>query len=110
MQTCSLVSLSLQDAKFSAQVASLEAEVRSLKGENAALSKDNKTCYSQLRAKDKQLDSAAKEVEQARQTELHNKVGQAGIDSKSIVTVVRQTNVDGDNEQHDKGGGAGSSN
>lgn len=68
-----------KDAKFSAQVASLEAEVRSLKGENAALSKDNKACYSHLRAKDKQLDSAAKEVEQARQTELHNKELQNSI-------------------------------
>ena len=64
----------LQDAKFSAQVASLESEVRILKADNARLSKDNKTCYCQIRAKDKQLDSAAKEVEHARHTELQNKV------------------------------------
>lgn len=64
----------LQDAKFSAQVASLESEVRTLKADNGRLSKDNKTCYCQIRAKDKQLDSAAKEMEHARHTELQNKV------------------------------------
>lgn len=64
----------LQDDKFSAQVASLEAEVKSLKAEGANLAKDNKACYTQIRAKDKQLDAAAKEVDHARQTELHNKV------------------------------------
>ncbi len=64
----------LQDAKFSAQVASLESEVRALKADNASLNKDNKAGCNQIRAKDKQLDSAAKEVEHARQTELHNKV------------------------------------
>ena len=69
--------LRLQDDKFSAQVASLEAEVRTVKAENAGLAKDNKACYNQIRAKDKQLDSAAREVEHARQTELHNKVGEA---------------------------------
>ena len=55
-------------------MASLEAEVRKVKAENASLVKDNKACYNQIRAKDKQLDGAAKEVEHARQTELHNKV------------------------------------
>ena len=45
-----------------------------MKADSANLARDNKACYSQIRAKDKQLDSAAKEVEHARQTELHNKV------------------------------------
>lgn len=66
----------MQGDKFSAQVAALEAEVKSLKAENAGLSKDNKVCYGQIRAKDKELDAAAKEVAQARQAEIQNKVSQ----------------------------------
>ena len=65
----------MQGDKFSAQVAALESEVKSLKADNASLSKDNKACYSQIRAKDKELDAAAKQVAQARQTDIQNKVG-----------------------------------
>ena len=49
-----------------------------MKADNASLSKDNKAGCNQIRAKDKQLDNAAKEVEHARQTELHNKVNRKG--------------------------------
>lgn len=45
-----------------------------MKAENASLSKNNKACYSQIRAKDKELDAAAKQVAQAQRTEIHNKV------------------------------------
>ena len=74
MTGSSLAWLRVQDTKFSAQVAALESEVRALKAANADLARDNKACYCQLRAKDKQLEAAAREVDHARQTELHNKV------------------------------------
>ena len=64
-----------QTDKFSAQVAALESEVRSLKADNASLAKDNKAGCSQIRAKDKELDAAAKQVAQAQQTDIQNKVG-----------------------------------
>ena len=64
----------LQGDKFSAQVAALESGVKTLKAENAGLTKDNKACYTQIRAKDKELAAAAKQVAQAQQTEIQNKV------------------------------------
>ena len=86
MTTADQSAACVQDAKFSAQVASLESEVKTLKASNASLGKDNKACYSQIRAKDKQLDSAAKEVEHARQTKLHNKVRCDVVDLLSVCT------------------------
>ena len=66
--------LCLQGDKFSAKVAALEAEVKLLKAANAKLAEDNKTCYNTIRAKDKELDAAAKVKQQAERTAVENKV------------------------------------
>ena len=79
----------VQGDKFSAQVAALESGVKALKAENAGLTKDNKACYCQMRAKDKELAAAAKQVAQAQQTEIQNKVrGCSHVPSVYSVPVV----------------------
>ena len=63
-----------QGTGFSEAIATLEAEVKTLKAENAHLDSDNKGAYNQIRAKDKQLDTMALEVEEARRILIQNGV------------------------------------
>ena len=49
--------------------------MKKLKAENAELDGDRRGVWNQLRAKDKQLDVMAAEVEQARAVQIHNLVG-----------------------------------
>ena len=83
----------LQGDKFSAQVAALESEVKALKADNASLTKDNKTCYNQIRAKDRELDAAAKQVKQAHQTEIQNKVSTAATLAVVTCTISTATSI-----------------
>ena len=64
----------MQGNGFTEIVATLEAEVKNLKAENARLENDSKAVYNQLRAKDKELDSMADEVERARAIYAENQV------------------------------------
>ena len=64
----------MQGNGLSEVVATLEAEVKTLKAENARLQHDSKAVYNQLRAKDKELDSMAEEVERARAIYAENQV------------------------------------
>lgn len=55
-------------------MATLEAEVKALKAENARLEHDSKGVYNQLRAKDRELDNMAQEVDRARDVHNENQV------------------------------------
>lgn len=64
----------MQGTGLSETVATLEAEIKALKADNARLEDDSKGVYTQLRAKDKQLDHMTHEVEKAREVHMQNQV------------------------------------
>ncbi|BDA42075.1 probable microtubule-associated protein [Coccomyxa sp. Obi] len=64
---------------FSEVIAALESELKSVRASNAALADDNKGCYSLIRAKDKELDAAAAQVEAAKAIAVENKELQNSI-------------------------------
>lgn len=55
-------------------MAALQSELRALREAHRALGEDNRACYAQVRAKDKQLDAAAVQVEEARRIKVENGV------------------------------------
>lgn len=54
-------------------IAGLESELKAVRAANQQLTDDNRGCYSQIRAKDKELDLAAAKVEEARRIAMENK-------------------------------------
>ena len=66
-------SLCIQGSGFSEVIASLEAELRSMRLAHVEVIQDNKGCYNQIRAKDKELDAAAVQLEHARAVLVENK-------------------------------------
>lgn len=67
----------VQGSGFSEVIAGLEAELKSVKAANVALADDNRGCYAQIRAKDKELDMLAAQVEHAKAIAIENKVTSA---------------------------------
>lgn len=64
----------MQGSGFSEVIAALESELKSVRASNTALTDDNKGCYALIRAKDKELDAAAVQVEAAKAIAVENKV------------------------------------
>ena len=54
-------------------IAGLEADLRSIRLAHGEIAQDNRGCYNQIRAKDKELDAAAVQLEHARAVLVENK-------------------------------------
>lgn len=74
-----------QGTGLSEAIATLEGETKHLRAEKTRLENDNKGAYNQIRAKDKELDTMAMEIEAAHQILIQNGV--------SIATRVRRRNI-----------------
>lgn len=70
-----------QGSGFSEVIVGLEAELKSMKITHGELTKDNKACYSEIRAKGKDLDAAAVQLERARTIAVENKVRPQRLDA-----------------------------
>ena len=79
----------MQGSGFSEVIAALESELKSVRASHAALTDDNKGCYTLIRAKDKELDAAAVQVEAANAIAVENKVRMLSM----IVLKARRTDV-----------------
>lgn len=66
--------MKVQGTGLSEIVATLEAEVKSLKADKLRLENDSKAVNNQIRAKDKELDGMAQEVERAQAVQIQNQV------------------------------------
>lgn len=65
--------LCIQGSGFSEVIAGLEADLRSMRLAHVEVTQDNRGCYNQIRAKDKELDAAAVQLEHARAVLVENK-------------------------------------
>lgn len=63
----------IQGSGFSEVIAGLEADLRTTRLAHVEVTQDNRGCYNQIRAKDKELDAAAVQLEHARAVLVENK-------------------------------------